>query len=161
MSAVALVAAAGFAACTNNPVSQTGQSPAAQPTGGAAVTPGCDSFTKEDAEKALGKPVGEGQGALGACTYAASAGENITVAVIRHGDPSTARTAYTTGLKIAEDSFGGIEPVSGLGDEASYLAGGNQLWVLEGAVLLQVTVIGPQDAKAATRVAAEIVLGRI
>lgn len=154
--AVAACALLVLAGCGGSPTVATSPTPGG---GASGRSDACRLVTKAEAESILGASVtvkGVGTG----CNYTSTnrgAVALIAVVVTEFSTTAPARQAFDTGRK----AVGGSEKISGLGDAAYFLSSINQIWVLEGRVLLNVSVIGSKDGKAAARKVAEKAVSRL
>jgi len=103
----------------------------------------CILITKQEAEQALGEPLGEPQsGALGdttSCGYQPAPDRGVLISVTK----GVSKADFETSAKqSAELLHAQAQPVSGVGDEAFWLP--PYLIVLKNGVFYRISVRGPQ-----------------
>lgn len=90
---------------------------AAKPEVSAGGVDACALVTQEEAEAALGKPVGEPQRAdtppLYSCTYEAAGFDNVSIIVVEYDDEQQAADAFQMAIDIND-----YEESSGIGERA-------------------------------------------
>jgi hypothetical protein len=139
-----------------------------EPAGGGELA-ACDLITADEAEEAIGKPVElDDQGSnstFSVCTYQSEAGDNFILSVA-FGAGSAAYESSVDALPAATGSK--PEEVSGLGDQAVFVATGSGAAAKSGAVYalvgedyLNLSYSGDQDPEEVTTEAAGIAAGRL
>lgn len=139
-----------------------GATPSSQAAATQATDP-CSLVTAADAGSALGAPVGSPERPkeanipprLSTCRYVAQRGQGLAVLTVMVRSSDSASEARS-GFQSAREQFPGAETVSGIGDEAFWVA--NQLNLLRGTVYVNIT--GDVD-RAAAQSLAHVVLTRL
>jgi hypothetical protein len=156
---LALLPALVLAACGNSPegarqADDGGAAAEPQAAAAPAAIDPCTLVTAAEAAPALGlAEVKTGRPAsvnnppsLATCLYTGTSGDAMSVlnVTLRREASASEASAGLDGIKTGFADVGGVVDVAGLGDEAVWLPGGEQLWVLEGADLLGVSGDVPQ-----------------
>ena len=114
-------------------------SPSEEATGAPAIKP-CDLLTKEIAQDALGKPVGEPTNQQGpgnsTCVYTPAGGADSSLVML-----TTYESVGEEALAAAVQAFPDAKPVADLGDAAYVSAVSHSIGVSDGDLLFSMTVV--------------------